>query len=255
MFLLDAGEAQIDDVEVIPDGGSNQIPNSGFANANGWFFQGTHQPSAISGGVLQLRATNRGDLGSNRIRAPSVRLWPAVAGLQSAPAHAGRAARRLLLLRLLGNYLEVPALLEVPRNLGSPGAANSQLVDNAPPIDRSRPPPASLTRCQRGGQDHRARKRPRRPRVDYIGLPDATPLRLRSNSRCSTMGLAGDLVAGDGISPASVPGQAGGTLVAFQIELAIATGLSQFPAGGATEGLVRWGDGAYAGDFPPTGCG
>ena len=249
LFLLDAGEAQIDDVEVIPEGGSNRIPNSDFANASGWFFQGTHEPSQISGGVLQLRATNRGDLGSNRIRAP----------LSAALASGSRATIRArtrwqsgspdLLLRLLGNYLEVPAVLEVPRNLGSPGAANSQLVGNAPPIIES-----VLHRPVLPGANEAVRITARASDPDGL---DSITLTYRIDpsaiSRQLAMlddGTAGDLVAGDGIYTGVIPGQAGGTLVAFQIGATDRSGAAaQFPAGGATEGLVRWGDGAYAGGF------
>lgn len=247
LFLLDAGEAQVDDVEVVPDGSSNRIPNPGFSNASGWFFQGTHEPSDISGGVLNLRAVRRGDLGANRIRAP----------LSSALSNGSRATIRArarwqggspyLLMRVLGNYLEVPAILEVPRNLGTPGAANSRLVNNAPPvIDSVRHRPVLPVSNEAVRITARV--------SDPDGLAALTlvyrsdPSLVTSQLSMRDDGAGGDLVAGDGIHSAVIPGQPAGTLIAFRIEAEdTATAGSVFPQ--ETEALVRWGDGDYAGGF------
>ena len=247
LFLLGAGEAQIDDVEVVPDGGSNRVPNPGFANASGWFFQGTHEPSEVSGGVLNLRAVRRGDLGSNRVRAPlSSALGAGTRATIRARAR-WQGGSRDLLLRLLGNYLEVPATLDVPRNLGTPGAANSRLVGNAPPvIDAVRHRPV----LPAAGEAVRVTARVSDP--DELGgltlIYRVDPSPATGQLPMSDDGLGGDLVAGDGIYSAVIAGQSSGTLIAFRIEAQdSASATSVFPRGG--EALVRWGEGDYPGEF------
>ncbi|MGI9244358.1 MAG: lamin tail domain-containing protein, partial [Verrucomicrobiales bacterium] len=249
LFLLGAGAAQIDDVELIPDGGGNQISNSDFSDTGDWFFQGTHEPSEISGGVLNLRATKRGDLGANRIRA---RLSAALASGTRATIRARarwQGGSPDLLLRLLGNYLEVPALLDVPRDLGTPGAPNSQLVSNAPPVIESvrhRPVLPAANEAVRITARASDPDGLTSMRLDYRLDPSATTRQIAMRDD----GSAGDLVADDGIYTAVIPGQVGGTLVAFRIHAEDGDGAAaQFPAKPGAEALVRWGDGAYAEGF------
>ncbi|HTG45280.1 MAG TPA: lamin tail domain-containing protein, partial [Verrucomicrobiae bacterium] len=142
VLLSDAGEALIDNVQVLRDGGTNLVRNTGFETGLvDWLATGTHEESTLeiggghnSANALHIRATTRGDTAANRIR---VRLND---GLTNGTIATLRADVRWLrgtpdiLLRLHGNYLEVPGRMTVPKNLGSPGAANSRTTNNAPPI-------------------------------------------------------------------------------------------------------------------------
>jgi hypothetical protein len=73
--LLGAGEALVDNIELIPAGSTNVIGNGTFeGGAAGWVFQGNHhdtswEPTAGFNSVasLHLRATGRGDTGANRL--------------------------------------------------------------------------------------------------------------------------------------------------------------------------------------------
>src|SRR6185503_7599279 len=74
-FIEGPGEALVDDVEVLSNGGANRVLNPGFESGMSlWGFQGTHVRSfvqdtgALSGTrALHLRAVERGDAGPNRI--------------------------------------------------------------------------------------------------------------------------------------------------------------------------------------------
>ncbi|MBC8002266.1 MAG: lamin tail domain-containing protein, partial [Opitutaceae bacterium] len=139
--LIGAGEALVDNIEVIPNGGVNLIANGTFeSGTTGWVFQGNHNQSSWksgegfgSGGSLHLRAAGRGDSGSNRTRTqlPStlaggtiVTLRAKVRWLKGNPN---------ILLRLRGNWLEAPGYILTARNLGTPGAVNSRTWPNAGP--------------------------------------------------------------------------------------------------------------------------
>ncbi|MFO1512378.1 MAG: lamin tail domain-containing protein [Verrucomicrobiota bacterium] len=140
ILLMGAGECLIDNVEVIPQGGGNVVVNSTFdANASGWFFQGTHEDShwqstgGFSGGCLHAVATDRGDIGANRIRTvlsatlaqnTTATLRAKVKWLKGHPE---------ILLRLHGNWLEATGDSLATRNLGSPGQPNTQFRTNGGP--------------------------------------------------------------------------------------------------------------------------
>ena len=246
VFLQDEGEALLDDVVVKPAGGSNRVVNPDFSGTNAWFFQGTHSLSTIENGALHIRATSRGDLGPNRIRTP---LSSALTIGQEGTIQ-GRArwlgGTPYLLMRLFGNHLEAPIVLEVPRNLGTPGASNSHLVTNAPPaiIELQHEPLAPAS-----NQDVLITARAQDP----DGLARMTlSYRIDPSSSLSTStmvddGTQGDLVAGDGVFSALITGRSTGTLVAFQVHATDSLGMSaQAPQ---NEGLIRWGDGNYPGSF------
>jgi hypothetical protein len=140
ILLLGEGECLIDNVEVIPQGGGNVVPNSTFdAGMSGWFAQGAHEDSfwqatgGVSGGCLHAIAQFRGDTGANRIRAP---LSTTLASGSTATL---RARVRWLkghpevLLRLHGNYLEATGNSLTTNALGTPGVRNSRFRTNAGP--------------------------------------------------------------------------------------------------------------------------
>ena len=224
MFLLGAGEALVDQVEVVPEGGSNVLANGDFeSGTSGWVFQGNQRDSRLEAGEafegansLRLIATKRGDPGPNRARRPLAQT------LASGSRATLRAKVRWLaghpefLLRLKGNWLEAAGRLEVPSNLGTPGAVNSRAVSNAgPQIDLVSHRPL----LPQSGEDISVFAEV----SDGDGVGSVT-LRYRIDPSVSTMdiamtddGLGADLTPNDGIYSATIPGQSNGDLVAFQI--------------------------------------
>ncbi len=248
MFLLGPGEALVDQVEVVPDGGSNVLSNGDFeSGTSGWFFQGNQRRSELEtdegfagSNSLRLISTRRGDPGPNRARA----------SLTTTLASGSRATLRAkvrwlaghpeFIMRFKGNWLEATARLDVPDNLGTPGAANSRAVVNIGP---------KITEVSH---------RPLLPNAGdkisvyaHVSDPDGlqvVALQYRLDPSGTTTGvvmndegIGADLTANDGVFSAEIPGQDTGDLVSFNVlaqdqELEIAT----FPPEG--EGLIRVGD-------------
>jgi Lamin Tail Domain/CotH kinase protein/Carbohydrate binding domain/Immunoglobulin domain len=258
-ILFGAGEALVDDVEVLVSG-ANQVPNPGFeSGVSGWFFQGTHSKSSWetsegynSAHSLHVRSSERGDQAANRVRAP----------LTSAPNPGQTATIRAkvrwlhghpeILFRLKGNWLEVFGRLNVPANLGTPGAPNSQARPNAGPAiaDVShRPilpqPNEAIRVTARVSDPDGLASVTLRYRLD----PDSTQLSVPM----ADDGMGGDALAGDGIYTGVIPGQANGKLVAFHIEAAdgfTPSASRQFPDDApARECLVRVGETEPPGAF------
>lgn len=221
--LLGAGECLLDDVEVLPAGGGNRVLNSTFESGlSGWFSQGNHSRSDLSlegfnsTRSLRLRASSRGDTGPNRILAQlttplsagqTVTLRAKVRWLRGAPE---------IVMRLHGNWLEAAARLSLPDNLGTPGLRNSRFVSNAPPaifevqhhpvLPTNQQPVVVTARIQDvDGLSSVALHY----RVDAPGNAEVVPM--------TDSGSNGDLLAGDGIYSAVIPGKPPGTVVAFHV--------------------------------------
>ena len=250
MFLMGAGEALVDQVEVIPDGGSNVLSNGDFeGGTDGWTFQGNQRDSRLEvGGAfegsnsLRLIATKRGDPGPNRARASLSQT------LSSGSRATLRAKVRWLaghpefLVRLKGNWLEAPGRLNVPTNLGTPGAVNSRAVTNiGPNIDLVSHRPL----LPEAGDDISVFAQV----TDADGVGEVT-LRYRLDPSASTTdvtmlddGIGADLTPNDGIFSATIPAQGNVTLIAFQTiadDALVAPATSAFPPQG--EGLIRVGE-------------
>jgi len=249
--LQGAGECLVDQVEVLKTGVNYITQNANFeSGATGWVFQGNHSGSSVvsSGAVegtraLHLRAPGRGDTGLNRIRAALN------TGLASGNTATIRAKVRWIkgwpeiLLRLRGNWLECAGTMSLPKNLGTPGAANSRRVANAGPaiyaVTHSPVLPASnqaVLVTARVSDPEPVNTLNLRFRID----PNATLTTIAMKDD----GTGGDAVAGDGLYTASISGRAAGTLVAFRVEAADANGATHvFPADTpAREALIRWGE-------------
>ena len=260
VFLMDAGEALVDDVEVfVPPAGPNRVANSTFETGiTGWTPQGTHLLSSLenNGGFnssrsLHLRANTRGDIEANRVRVPLTQ------ALSTGTATIRAKVRWLrghpeILLRLKGNYLEAFGRLIVPANLGTPGAPNSVARPNAGPVITEVLHSPTLP----------AANEPIRvvARVQDVDGVQSVTLRYRLDPSATLNSLAmvddgtgGDATPGDGIYTATIPGQPANTLIAFRVEAAdnfAAPATNQFPVEAPRrECLVRVGEILPAGAF------
>lgn len=259
VLLLGAGEALLDDVEVIV-GGRSVVANGGFESGiAGWTPQGTHRPSALvtSGArtgtrALRIVATDRGDHVANRIRTPltqtiptgttvTIRAW--VRWLRGHPE---------ILLRLRNGGLEAAARLAITEDPGTPGERNSMHRTNGAPsvVDVRHEPllPAAgqpVRVFARIDDPDGVRSVELRWRLDPSATLSAIPMR--------DDGIGGDERAGDGIFTALLPGQSAAATVAFHVVAADAAAVSAvtvFPsAAPARECLVRWGEPVGPGTF------
>jgi hypothetical protein len=157
-----------------------------------------------------------------------------------------------VLFRTRGNWIEMPARMTLPANLGTPGLVNSRQVANSPPaifeVSHSPAVPAAnesvIVTCRVSDPDAVVNVS-LRFRVDPATTLSALAMR--------DDGAGGDAVAGDGVFSVTLGGRPAGNLVAFRIEATDGAGApttSVFPAGvPAQECLVRWGDPVPAGTF------
>jgi hypothetical protein len=257
--LLGAGECLVDDIEAFRVGSTNVVNNGGFENGTtGWVLSGNHSTSAVvsSGAAsgancLRVRAQGDGDPGPNSLRNSLRSTLPGNSEVTLRARVRWLAGWPQALFRLHGNGLELAANLTVPRNLGTPGQANSRRVANAGPaiydVAHNPPLPAANEQvrvtCRVSDPDGIASVQ-LRYRLDPATT--LTTVTLRDN------GTQGDELAGDGIYSGLLPGRGDGTLVAFRIIATDAAGTpasSTFPAGRFTEAgtqgqecLVRWGE-------------
>ncbi|WCJ60031.1 lamin tail domain-containing protein [Fontisphaera persica] len=254
VLSLEAGEFLVDNVAVLNTSGQNLIStaDSNFETGGpGWLMRGNHARSTVdtSGGegggrCLHVRASGRGDTLANRCLVP-------LTTVPSSGTFTLRARVRWLcgwpemLVRLHGNYIEASRRLEIPTNLGTPGARNSRYETNAAPAiyEVSYAPvlPAANEAVVVTARVH-----------DPDGVTNLV-LRYRLDTAGSytsvTMvdnGTGGDAVAGDGLYSATIAGQASGALVAYQISATDLRGRNAvFPAGSGIntrEHLVRFGE-------------
>ncbi len=258
IFLQGAGEALIDDVEVVPNGGGNLISNSGFeSDASGWVAEGTQDGSSLettegysSAKSYHLRAVDRGDTGPDRVR------YGLTPNLTVGSTATIRAKVRWLkghpeiLFRLRGDYLEAIGKLNVPVNTGTPGAPNSRTLANAAPaiydVIHSPVLPAANQPIVVTA------------RVEDPDAPIAIQLNYRVDPALSYTavsmhddGSGGDSVAGDGVYSGTIPGVASGSIVAFYISATDKfAAQSRFPDDAPTrECLVRAGESQPAGSL------
>ncbi|HUS34372.1 MAG TPA: lamin tail domain-containing protein, partial [Verrucomicrobiae bacterium] len=224
MHLQGAGEVLVDNIEVIPNGGANLIANSTFeTDAAGWTAQGTQDQSSLettegfqSARSYHLRAVDRGDTGANRIRTPLAS--PLTVGSTATIRAKVRWLRGHpeMLLRLRGNYLEAIGILNIPTNLGSPGARNSRAAANAGPAiydvihSPILPPAAQAITVTARVNDPDV---PLTVQLNYRVDPATTFTATAMNDS----GASGDTIAGDGIYTGTIPAQAAGAIVAFYV--------------------------------------
>ncbi len=214
--LLDAGECLVDDVEVQNATGLNCVGNGGFENGmTSLSFIGNHSRSSLeanagfAGSVaLHLRTADEVQIGPNGV---SITLT-STSGLSSGRTATLRFKARWLrgcpepLLRFWGCSLEATGRLPVPANLGTPGLPNSQATTNTgPAIYQVRHDPTVPAADEPVVVTARV--------SDPDGLASLTlqyrfdPLTSVTNLTMNDTGVGGDLVAGDGIFSATLPGR------------------------------------------------
>lgn len=252
ILTLGEGEYLVDDIEVLNASGVSMLTaanSSVDAGMGGWIGRGTHDKTGWdsergfgNSGCLVVRATARGDSIANRVVCPItvpngvVTLRAKVRWLKGWPE---------ILLRLHGNYYEAFSRLQLPSNLGTPGARNSRGANNAgPAISQVKHSPVLP------GANENAVVTARIADPDGLG---ATTLFYRIDPSASYSSVAmqdngagGDAVEGDGVYSATIPGQAAGTLVAFYVQAADTRGaittLPRSASPTSKECLVRFGD-------------
>lgn len=251
LFLQGEGECLVDNLEVIPQAGGNLVANGTFdSNADGWFFQGTHEDSrwvptgGYSGGALHVIATHRGDPGANRIRTvltgtvPTGTIATLRARVRWLKGHPE------LMLRLHGNWLEAAGPTLTTRAFGTPGAPNTRFRANSGP---------AITDVRHA------------PVLPLVGQPVTVTAQIEDPDGIasvllwyrvdpSTNWLSLPMAfRGAGFFASVIPGQPANTRVAFYLEASDAatpTGVSRFPANApARECLVGFGETLVGGNF------
>ena len=270
--LLDVGEALVDNL-VFQSGttGPNLIQNPGFESGmQGWEATGDHITSGLE--------TSAGLGGYQSAQALHLRardgMWTGLNDVESALTanSLGEARRRhsnwpgrwlrgapYVLLRVRGNWIELPATLPMPANLGTPGLPNSQATANPPPaifqVKHSPAIPAANQPVQVTAKFHCAHGF--QPRLLYRVDTQVTPNPTYTTVPMNDSGVAGDALAGDGVYTATIPGQAAGTVVAFVVQAVDLTNSAQavFPqvlndnSGLPRECVVVFGDPIPGGTF------
>ncbi|MDP6046456.1 MAG: CotH kinase family protein, partial [Phycisphaerae bacterium] len=229
---------------------------------SGWIIQGTHINSyldtseAFAGSnSLHLVSSRTGDNSVNRIESD----LSSSLSIDSTPVTIQARVRWQagtpgILLRLHGNWLEAAGFMDIPTNLGSPGAINSQYDVNAGPAIYD---VTHLPVLPAAGQNVVVTARV----ADVDGL-GAVSLHYRNDTDAPSTnytvpmndnGISGDSVAGDGIYSATIPGQGSNDLVAFYVEGTDSHGISpmttRFPTASDGEAHVMFGQSGWGGTF------
>lgn len=258
IMLLGGGEALLDNVEVIPEGGVNFFPNPTFEEGlDSLLIQGNHVASTWhpegfeSQHSLRIIASGGGDNGANRIEADlNDPLEPNSTVTIRARAR-WMAGEPHLLLRLQGNWFEVSTKLAVAPYPGTPGAVNSAWQANAGPAISSVEHDPILPQ---EGDPILVTARIH----DVDGVAEArVHVRVESTSTemdlpMNDAGRDGDAVAGDGRFTAVVPAQTGRLSLAFQIRARDGhwdAKESVFPRDPSIEAMVRTREFEFPGDF------
>ena len=240
VILLNRGEILLDDLELII-GGSNRLSNNGFENGEtGWRILGNHTRSFVttedshSGSrSLHLIATGHGDPGANRINQS---ISTVTAGTVTFRGWAKwlRGSRFLLLRVTRANAPVMPPRpayafeLNIPMNTGTPGWQNMAFVPNrGPDILEVQHTPVTPTANKPIVVTARV--------IDNDSVASAMLYYRSEGTAAFTAALmvddasGDDLIAGDGIFTATIPGASAGTMRAFYIEASDGSVVTRFP--------------------------
>jgi hypothetical protein len=236
VFLPQAGECLVDDIEVIREGDTtNRISNPEFdSGLTGWVVDGTHFRSThevtngfSNPGSLHVQASGKGSIEGwaflvnskqvNNVRTPLTTI------AQPGEIFTLRAKARWLagwpycVLGFDGHWLEAAGELSVPDNLGSPGIQNGSYANNIgpaiyelmhQPILPAANEPVTVT-CRAHDPDGLASltlEYRTEPSVVYTAVPMGDD------------GAGGDALAGDGVYSATIPGKSSGVITAFRVK-------------------------------------
>ncbi|MFH1716731.1 MAG: lamin tail domain-containing protein [Planctomycetota bacterium] len=241
VLLLNRGEVLLDDLEMTLVR-SNNLSNSGFESGeSSWRMLGNHvrsfvttEDSRFGSRSLHLIATGHGDPGANRVN-------QSIRSITAGTVTFGGWARwlrgsRYLLLRASRERSPVqpprPAYafeLTMPLNLGTPGMQNTAFVPNRGPdiLDVQHAPvlPASgepiVVTARIFDNDGVG--------MVYLNYRSEGSARFTSTAMVDS-GWGDDMVAGNGIFTATIPGAPGGTMRAFYIEASDGSEATRFPA-------------------------
>jgi hypothetical protein len=264
LFFPQTGECLLDNIELKRSGETvNRVTNGGFEGGlTGWERLGSHERSGLSatGGYagsrgLHVRETSQGRYTISVYRITydriSTVITPPGAGQTFTIRAQGRwtAGWPYIVIGVKGHALEAGGALEVPENLGTPGAPNSRRVANAGPAisDVMHTPvlPAAA-------QDVVVSARVQDP--DGVASVVLNWREDPATDRVTTPMTDPD---GDGVYHATIPGRAAGQIVAFAVEATDGAGApvtARFPGppptgAPALECLVRFGDTLAPGVF------
>jgi hypothetical protein len=252
--LMGAGEVLIDNVELIHGTYlTNLISNPSFeGGTTDWVFQGNHNQSSwestsgyLSSRSLHLRATGRGDTGSNRTRTQLPFIVPAGTTVTLRAKVRWLKGNPNVLLRVRGNYFETPGFTLTAKNLGTPGARNSTAITNAAPaISDVRHWPVLPAASQPVLVTARVH--------DPDGLSTLLlNYRIDPATNLTTLAMTNN---GGGFFSTVIPGQGSGMMAAFHIQSSDRLNplsAAAFPNDAtARECVVRWGDTTSATAMP-----
>src|SRR5262249_15666271 len=230
IIMTGEGECLIDNVEVTLNSATlNWVTNSAFESGfAGWVAMGNHSHSTLetfgyrSDRPVHLRTTGPGDAIANRIITHLSAPLPAGQNVTIKARVNWLRGQNPVIMRIRSSYLEGTRVPRLFTRRGTPSVVNTRNVAIAPPavysvVHGPAVPVANQDVVVTARIDAR----------DGIGSfllryrtdPSATYSSVPMNDN----GTAGDLVPGDGIFSATIPGQPSGTLIAFYLE---ATGQS-----------------------------
>jgi hypothetical protein len=243
--LLERGECLIDNVSVIEAPGTasavEKIVNGGFeSGATGWRFLGTHGTSGLEAGptgqALHLRATDATEHMHNHIETTFAGNAPVVNGREYEVSFRARwlSGSPQLHTRLYFNRGGHVTVLATPAQSGTPGAANSRVVPNAPPafagVRTSPVVPAANQPCSISADI-----------ADRDDVASATLFYSVAGGAWQNIPMTNS----GGTWSAQIPGQSAAAIVQFYIRAADSLGATaDFPADGpGSRALVQWNDG------------
>lgn len=258
LFMLEAGECIVDDVEILRNGSSIGFDGSFNGGQGSWqILEGNHRDSAwesFSGqgasGAMHLRAEGDGNNAHNNLKCgipwtlahndTNVTIRFKARWVSGSPA---------IMIHLQGNYMNCVGKMTLPSALGTPAAQNSRYDANAAPAiwDVTHAPLLPIS-----GQSVTVKARVHDP--DGLGSVQLyyriDPSTSYSTIAMNDSGTAGDALAGDGIWSGNIPGQASNALAGFYVTAQDGSSqVTNFPADiSAFDCLVMWGQGGPNGN-------
>ncbi|MEM7384373.1 MAG: lamin tail domain-containing protein, partial [Verrucomicrobiota bacterium] len=208
---------------------------------SGWVFQGTHANGFYRDGEVHVIATGRGDNRANRVEIDMVDLGSSTTAELTFSARWFYGKPRLI-AQTADHAWSYEFLIDVPTNLGTPGAANSSAMESAPSVvtglnhSPAVPTPSDDVTITARVSSLEA---PEKVQVafieDGVGGNKESLFRRWTRNDMNDEGTGGDEIAGDGIYTGKITNmKEDGRIVAFYVEVTEASGdKTLFPKGGS----------------------